>query len=35
MTWRGTHDSARDLTSLGLWSLEQRPVYLLGEGQAE
>lgn len=31
----GTHDSARDLTSLGLWSLEQRPVYLLGEGQGE
>lgn len=31
----GTHDSARDLVSLGLWSLEQSPIYLLGEGQGE
>lgn len=28
----GAHDSAKDLMPLGLWGLEQRPVYLLREG---
>lgn len=31
----GARDSAKDLMPLGLWGLEQRPIYLLREGQGE
>lgn len=31
----GARDSAKDLMLLGLWGLEQRPIYFRREGQGE